>query len=166
MSTATQIVLLDHNFQFLNIVSIKKAVKLMVKGRVEVIKSTDKELRCGLYLPKVIRLLREIRVALNKKIPFSKQSVFIRDNYTCQYCGKVLNARNATVDHVQPVSKGGKNSYLNCVTACKPCNNWKDDKLLSQTNMQLTKQPVHPSFSEFMFMKMRSMGIEISDIWG
>lgn len=165
MSTATQVILLDHNFQFLNIVSIKKAIKLMVKNRVEVIKSTEKELRCGFFLPKVLRLLREIRVTLNKKIPFSKQSVFIRDNYKCQYCGKDLTSRNATVDHVLPVSKGGKNSYQNCVTSCKPCNNWKSDMLLSQTNMQLHRTPTHPTFSEFMFMKMRSLGVELKDIW-
>jgi 5-methylcytosine-specific restriction endonuclease McrA len=116
-------------------------------------------------MPQVIRLLKAIKTTFSKKIPFSKQSIFTRDNYVCQYCGKVLHSRNATVDHVQPTSKGGKNSFLNCVTACKPCNSWKGDQLLSQTSMQLAKVPVHPSFSEFMYMKMRVLGIDLSDLW-
>ena len=163
--SATQIILLDHNFQFLNLVSIKKAVKLMVKNRVEVVKSTTKELRCGFYMPKVLRLLKAINAIFNKKIPFSKQSIFVRDNYVCQYCGKELNAKTSTVDHVLPTSKGGKNSFVNCVTACKPCNSWKSDTLLEKTNMKLVKTPVHPSFSEFMYMKMKVLGISMKDIF-
>lgn len=165
MSTATQIVLLSHDFQFLNTVSIKKAVKLMVKNRVEVIKSTEKELRCGFFLPKVLRLLKAIKATFNKKIPFSKQSVFVRDNYVCQYCEKELTAKNATIDHVLPRAKGGKNSYTNCVTACKACNSWKGDMLLSQLNLKLIKQPTHPSFSEYMYMRMKSLGIDLSSVW-
>jgi 5-methylcytosine-specific restriction endonuclease McrA len=165
MSAATQVILLDHNFQFLNVLSIKKAVKLMVKQRVEVISSTTRELHEGFFLPKVLRLLKAINATFNKKIPFSKSGVFTRDNYVCMYCGKHLNAKTATVDHVLPTSKGGKNNFLNCVTSCKPCNSWKSDKLLSQTNMQLIKHPTHPSFSEFMFMKMKSLGIDLKDIW-
>lgn len=163
--SATQIILLDNNFQFLNTVSIKKAIKLIVKNRVEVIKSTTKELRVGFLMPQVIRLLKAIKTTFNKRIPFSKQSIFTRDNYVCQYCGKELHSKNATVDHVLPSSKGGKNSFLNCVTACKPCNSWKGDQLLSQTSMQLAKTPTHPSFSEFMYMKMKVLGIDLSDLW-
>jgi 5-methylcytosine-specific restriction endonuclease McrA len=165
MSTAAQIILLDHNFTFLNVVSIKKAIRLMVKNKVEVVKSTERELRCGFFMPKVIRLLKAIQVTFSKKVPFSKASVFVRDHYKCQYCGRELNARNATVDHVVPTSRGGKNTFQNTVCSCKPCNSWKGDKLLSETSMHLNKQPLHPTFSEFMFAKMRCLGIDLKDIW-
>lgn len=165
MEQPTKIILLTHDFQFLNLVTIKKAIKLMIKNRVEVVKSTDKELRNGLFLPKVLRLLKSISVTLHKKIPFSKQSVFIRDNYTCQYCGKELHQRNATVDHILPRAKGGKNCFINTVCSCKHCNSWKGDTLLSNTNMVLMKQPTHPSFSEFLFMKMRVLGIDLHEVW-
>jgi hypothetical protein len=138
----------------------------MVKEKVEVIKATDKLLRVGFYLPKVVRLLKAINTNFNKKMPYSKQSVFIRDGYKCQYCGKELNVKNATVDHVLPTSKGGKSSFTNCVTACRVCNHWKGDKLISHTSMQLAKTPTHPTYSEFMYMKMVSIGISIKDIWG
>lgn len=163
--SATQIILLDSNFNFLNLITIKKAVRLMCKGKVEVIKSTDKELRCGFFMPKVIRLLKHIAISLTKKIPFSKQNIFIRDDYTCMYCGKVLNARTATVDHIHPQGKGGKNSYLNCVCSCKHCNTWKADKHLHETNMQLIKHPTHPSFLDFMYLKAKSLGIDLKEIW-
>jgi 5-methylcytosine-specific restriction endonuclease McrA len=165
MSETHKIVLLTHDFQFLNVVTIKKAIKLMVKNRVEVIKSTNTELRSGMFMPKVLRLLKAISVTLNKKIPFSKQSVLIRDNYICQYCGKELHQRNATIDHVLPKAKGGKNSYLNTVCSCKPCNSWKSDSLLSTLNMKLLKNPSHPSFSEFLYLKMKMLGIDFQEIW-
>jgi 5-methylcytosine-specific restriction endonuclease McrA len=162
---ATQVILLDHNFNFLNIITIKKCVKLMVKEKVEVIKCTGKELRCGFFLPSVIRLLKTINVSLTKKIPFSKQNIFVRDNYLCQYCGKELNVKNATVDHIHPISRGGKNSYVNCVCSCKTCNQWKGDKLLSETKMVLRKTPDHPSFLEFMYLKAKTLGINMKEIW-
>lgn len=163
--SATTIVLLDSNYNFLNLVTIKKAIKLMVKSKVEVIKCTGKELHCGLLLPKVIRLLKHINMSLNKKIPFSKQNIFVRDEYKCQYCGKELTSENATVDHILPQARGGKNSYINCVCSCKPCNQWKADKMLSETNMQLFKNPLHPSFLEFMYLKAKSFGINMKEIW-
>lgn len=161
----TNVILLSHDFQFLNVVSTKKAIKLICKKRVEVIKSSDKEIYSGFFMPKVIRLINEIKASFNKKVPFSKSSVFVRDSYTCQYCGKHLSNKNATIDHVIPVSKGGKNSYTNCVTSCKTCNNWKSDKLLSQTNMVLVKHPTHPTFAEFMYFKMKALGIDLKEIW-
>jgi 5-methylcytosine-specific restriction endonuclease McrA len=159
------IVLLDQSYNFLNLITIKKAIKLMVKQKVEVIKCTGKELHCGLFLPKVIRLLKQINITLNKKIPFSKINIFVRDDYKCQYCGKELNSRNATVDHILPQARGGKNSYTNCVCSCKTCNQWKADKMLSETNMQLFKNPLHPTFMEFMYMKAKSFGIDMKAIF-
>lgn len=164
MSTSN-VILLSHDFQFLNIVSIKKAVKLVVKKRVEVVKSSEKQLHSGFYLPTVIRLLKAIDATFNKKLPYSKEAVFIRDGYKCQYCGKSLNRKQSTIDHVIPVSKGGKTNFTNCVTACKTCNSWKGNQMLHQTNMQLEKTPTHPTFSEYLFYKMKSMGIDLKEIW-
>jgi 5-methylcytosine-specific restriction endonuclease McrA len=165
MSTATQIVLLDQSYNFLNLITIKKCIKLMVKGKVEVIKESDKQLRAGFLLPTVIRLIKHINITLSKKIPFSKQNIFVRDDYKCQYCGKQLNSKNATVDHINPQAKGGKNSYLNCVCSCKTCNQWKADKHLHETSMQLYKKPVHPTFMEFMYLKAKSFGIDMKEIF-
>ena len=52
----------------------------------------------------------------------SKRNIFLRDEYTCQYCGCDVADASATLDHVLPVSKGGKTTWENSTTACKPCN--------------------------------------------
>lgn len=58
-------------------------------------------------------------------IRFSKYNVFLRDSYLCQYCETLVNKHNATLDHVLPVSYGGKTNFENTVTACGPCNSSK-----------------------------------------
>lgn len=69
------------------------------------------------------------RKAISKKTRFE---VFKRDNFTCQYCGRKAPDVILEVDHIQPVSKGGKNDILNLVTSCKDCNRGKSDRKISE----------------------------------
>jgi 5-methylcytosine-specific restriction endonuclease McrA len=55
-------------------------------------------------------------------IRYSKHNVFLRDEYTCQYCGTDVTRKTATLDHVVPSSHGGKSTWENATTACGPCN--------------------------------------------
>lgn len=55
-------------------------------------------------------------------IRYSKSNVFLRDNYTCQYCGDAVNKKTATLDHILPTSHGGTSTWENTTTACGPCN--------------------------------------------
>ena len=55
-------------------------------------------------------------------VRYSKQNVFLRDGYICQYCEDVVSRKTATLDHVLPTSHGGKTTWENTVTACGPCN--------------------------------------------
>lgn len=55
-------------------------------------------------------------------VRYSKHNVFLRDGYVCQYCGDSVTRSSATLDHVLPVSHGGKTTFENTVTACGPCN--------------------------------------------
>jgi len=55
-------------------------------------------------------------------VRFSKHNVFLRDGYICQYCGEDVVRKTATLDHVLPVSHGGKTTFENCVCACAHCN--------------------------------------------
>lgn len=76
------------------------------------------------------------RKPLSKKIRFE---VFKRDKFKCQYCGSGAPDVILEVDHISPVSKGGKNDIMNLVTACFDCNRGKKDKLLSDDSA-ITKQ--------------------------
>ena len=55
-------------------------------------------------------------------VRFSKQNIFLRDGYVCQYCEAEVTRKNATLDHVLPTSHGGKTIWENCTTACSDCN--------------------------------------------
>lgn len=85
----------------------------------------------------------------------SKRNIFLRDLYTCQYCGVDCHGTDATLDHVQPLSKGGKSSWTNLTTACKPCNYRK----ANQTKMKPKTLPYKPDFWE-LAEKRRQMGFQ------
>ena len=90
-----------------------------------------------------------LRLKTHYKIPrlvakFNRVSVFRRDMYLCQYCGEQVTARSATLDHVIPTSRGGKNCWTNCVTACHPCNSKKRNRTPEEANMQLMETPFAP----------------------
>jgi 5-methylcytosine-specific restriction endonuclease McrA len=61
-------------------------------------------------------------------VRFSRSNVYLRDSGRCQYCSAHIDRKVSTLDHVQPVSKGGKTTWENTVTACAPCNANKADK--------------------------------------
>lgn len=68
--------------------------------------------------------------------PTKRESVIIRDNFRCQYCDKpIVDATDYELDHIVPVSRGGKSNYLNLVAACRNCNQKKLDKLPHEVNM-------------------------------
>lgn len=97
-------------------------------------------------LPSVIKLNNYINVPF-KGIELSRQNIFKRDNFTCQYCG-IDN--NLTIDHVLPRSKGGKSSWSNLVTACKTCNAEKGDETPQEAGFDLQSKPFRPSYIMFL----------------
>ena len=66
---------------------------------------------------------------------FSRRNIFKRDHFACQYCGARKSARDLTIEHVIPQSRGGKTEWTNVVTACRPCNNKKGSKMASISGM-------------------------------
>ena len=84
-------------------------------------------------------------------VRFSKRNVFLRDNYTCQYCDKKLCKKTATLDHVLPSSYGGKTTFENCVCACSSCNTKKgNDKSIVPL-----KKPLRPSYYQLVDARKR-----------
>lgn len=79
-------------------------------------------------------------------VRFSKSNVFLRDMYKCQYCAKDLEKRHCTLDHVLPLSMGGKTLWENSVTACGPCNAAKG----SRTKMKPRSKPYKPDYWELV----------------
>jgi 5-methylcytosine-specific restriction endonuclease McrA len=152
-----QCVILNGDFSFLSIVDWKKALNLWIKGKTEILKYSDKEIRNGegviiTKLPIVMKLIKIVRMIYRNKVPFSKRNILIRDGHKCVYCGCTSDL---TVDHVIPSASGGKTNFENCVCACLPCNNKKRNRTPSEARMFLKKQPYAPTISEFMQIKIK-----------
>ena len=147
-----KILLLNSDYRPLNFVTWNRALKLLIKGKVDVVSEWEgKAIRSvsgAIQLPATLRLRNHVRF-FRKHIVFSKAMVKKRDNYICQYCGTKPSRLQTTIDHVIPVSKGGQSSYENCVMACYPCNNKKNDRLLSQIGMRLLTRPAKPSYDVY-----------------
>tara|TARA_R110002110_G_scaffold198675_6_gene409155 strand:- start:4533 stop:5117 length:585 start_codon:yes stop_codon:yes gene_type:complete len=101
-------------------------------------------------VPAVIRRAQYVK---KKHVPFSKKNVFLRDQMTCQYCGKLdLTCYTLTYDHVVPRKKwklekrkGTPTHWGNIVTCCRKCNLRKGDKTPEQAGLRLKKEPRAPS---------------------
>lgn len=63
-----------------------------------------------------------------KVVRFSRRNLYMRDLFKCQYCAETFEFKALTIDHVVPRASGGKTTWENCVTACKPCNHKKGSK--------------------------------------
>lgn len=108
----------------LSIVDWQEAIRYMVLDKAEVLEWHDDwvvhSMKWSTRVPAVL-LLKEYQKPKHT-MRLSKRNVFLRDEYTCQYCGTGVTESTATLDHVHPVSAGGKTTWENSTTACKPCN--------------------------------------------
>lgn len=133
--------------------------------KVEVLKEYEKEIKgvsVSIRCPAVIRLRTYVRNN-SKNVKFSRKSVFLRDNFTCQYCGEHLDAASLTCDHIIPRSRGGVAEWTNIVTSCIPCNLKKSDKLPDEVKMYPRKRPSRPNG---FFIFMLDSGITVPpDYW-
>ena len=81
--------------------------------------------------------------------------LFRRDDYLCLYCGERLPPALLTRDHVIPVSAGGRDEWENVVSACRPCNQRKDNFLLDDLGMSLLAVPYVPNRAEGLILENR-----------
>lgn len=148
--------LVDCNYFPVKVISWQKAITLLYQGKAQSLIDYS-ELRIhsqtiSFALPKILKLNGKHRLLFT--IKFTRENVFYRDNYTCQYCGERLKENQLTFDHVIPASKGGPTTWQNVVTACKPCNFKKGPTLLENTNLRLLKKPVVPKWSPELVIKL------------
>ncbi len=144
-----QVLLLNLTYEPLKIINWKKAVTLLLLGKVEVLEEYNKEIHAVSFkirLPSVVRLLKFVKW---KKAPvkFSRMNIYERDEFCCQYCGKRLPPEDLTYDHVIPKSRGGKTMWTNIVTCCVDCNRKKGGRTPEEAGMSLIKPPSQPRWT-------------------
>jgi len=121
-------------------------MKYILNEKVEVISEWNKYYHTQggkTNIPAILRLKYQAKFPW-KPIPFSKENMFKRDYFTCQYCGKSFFHTSLTIDHINPKKLGGKNGWLNCTTSCWICNNKKGSKTLEEFGMKLINKPFVP----------------------
>jgi 5-methylcytosine-specific restriction endonuclease McrA len=99
-----------------------------------------------LRLPSVVALKEYI--PQNRRPPFTRFNVFLRDRFSCQYCGDGRSASELTFDHLVPRSRGGRTSWVNVVTACTGCNLTKGSRLPEECGMRPRSKPRAPTTFE------------------
>ena len=119
------------------------AVKSVFLNRVSIVSRYKRKVRSPSFemeLPSVIALKSFIKPSENPN--FTRFNVFLRDKFTCQYCG---DKKDLTFDHLLPKSKGGKTDWDNVVTACSSCNVKKGGRLIKDSGMTLHQLPFQPT---------------------
>ena len=119
------------------------SIKSVFLDRVSIVSYYDRIIRSpsfSMKLPSVIALKSYIKPQRNPN--FTRFNVFLRDKFSCQYCG---NKKELTFDHLLPRSKGGKTNWNNVVTACSACNVQKGGRLLKFSGMTLNQKPYQPT---------------------
>jgi 5-methylcytosine-specific restriction endonuclease McrA len=105
--------------------------------------------RVQISAPEIILLARYNRVP-SHCAPFTRRNLFLRDDFTCQYCGKRSPADRLSIDHIQPRSRGGLTSWENCVLACRRCNARKADKPPKSAGLRLLRKPMQPRWTPYL----------------
>ena len=127
----------------LSLWSWQDSIKSAFLDRVTIVSNYDRIVRSpsfSMKLPSVIALKSYVRPKSNPN--FTRFNVFLRDNFTCQYCG---SNKELTFDHLLPRSRGGKTDWDNVITACSSCNVQKGGRLIESSKLQLNQKPFQPS---------------------
>ena len=85
----------------------------------------------------------------------SNPKLFARDRGICAYCGHRFHFEDLTREHIVPTSRGGHDTWMNCITACRPCNGHKGNRLPEELSMSLMYLPYVPNLHEDMILRGR-----------
>ena len=136
---------LNASMEPLCVVSLHRAVLLMLAGKARVLESDGylHSSQTAVPRPSVLVLARYVHVPVRRPVPPTRRTVLQRDAHLCAYCGGGAD----TVDHVQPRSRGGRHEWGNVVAACVRCNHRKADRLLHELGWTLPFTPRAPRWS-------------------
>jgi 5-methylcytosine-specific restriction endonuclease McrA len=140
-------------------------VKAVFLDRVNILAHYDQLVRSPTFemrLPSVISLKQYVPAA--RRPAFTRFNVFLRDRFTCQYCG-TNKLDMLTFDHVIPRSRGGKTTWENIVAACAPCNLKKGGMLPREARMPLLQAAERPSMHQLQYTGRRFPPKYLHESW-
>lgn len=159
-SNHNKCLLLNADYMPLSIISWKRALTWLIRYEnnshygIEIVDFYKNDFIAGVHdkkypIPAVAKTKRFFQVK-DSSVTFSRKNIFLRDQYTCQYCNQTFDNKQLTYDHVIPKSKWDHNNgsptiWTNIVTACVDCNRKKGNRTPKQANMPLINLPIKPS---------------------
>ncbi|NIM05132.1 MAG: HNH endonuclease [Armatimonadetes bacterium] len=144
------VLVLNFNYQPLNITSAQRAVSLICLGKAHALETDSRVFRSEhlhIKMPTVVRLDYYVRRPL-PVLRVSRKSIFARDRHTCQYCGNT--GVTLTLDHVIPKERKGKTCWENLVCCCTKCNNIKANRSPAEAGLKLINQPRRPKYIPYI----------------
>lgn len=153
------VLVLNLNYVPVNVCTVRRAIVLVAKGKAELLepRSDDNRVRTfNAYLdaPSIIRLVYLVKRPFAPR-RLSKKEVFLRDHYTCQYCG--MRSQQLTLDHVVPRRQQGPHTWDNVVAACGRCNLDKAGRTPEEANMKLRRLPTAPQPNPYRILENRTI---------
>ena len=144
------VLVLNQDYSALTLCSVERAMVLIILQKADIVEAVPDRVvrspRLHFPWPSIVRLKMYVSVPY-KRIMISRKNILRRDRYRCQYCG---SRDRLTVDHVQPKSRGGRDTWENLVAACTPCNNRKGNRTPKEANMPLKRKPFRPNHVMFI----------------
>lgn len=184
-----RVLVLNRNWQAVNIVGVRRAFSLLWRDHARVLNTFEadyspmgaaewveysmrpgeppqgaeyvRSIRVHVILPKIL-LLNDYDRLPQLETKFNRESIFERDNYTCQYTGRVCRANELTLDHVIPRDRGGRTSWENVVTCSREVNSKKGNRLPHEAGLRLIRKPECPRWRPFVSI---AAGSSIDHSW-
>jgi 5-methylcytosine-specific restriction endonuclease McrA len=160
---SSEVLVLNNLYQAVQITSVRRAMCLLYKDLVKVVDSdfstydfanwsdlpvasVDDVVRTPrrrIRVPRVVLLVHYGRLP-RYDVRFTRKNIFYRDRNRCQYCGRRFRTHELNLDHIQPLSRGGRSTWENVVCCCLRCNRVKGNRLPHEMSMKLIREPVRP----------------------
>jgi len=143
----------------------QEAIKAVFLERVDIVSEYDREIRSpsfAMRAPSVVAL-RDF-VAQDRPPAFTRFNVFLRDGFSCQYCG-ADDLSLLTFDHVVPRAQGGRTTWENIVAACAPCNLKKGGRTPAEARMPVRRAPARPSMHQLQAQGRRFPPKYLHESW-
>lgn len=112
-----------------------------------------KTVRYEIAVPRIIRLLGYDRLP-EQGVKLNRRNLFARDRNQCQYCGRHFTTADLSIDHVNPRSLGGKETWENLVCACIRCNARKGGRTPEQAGIKLIRKPERPKRNPLIALRL------------
>jgi 5-methylcytosine-specific restriction endonuclease McrA len=176
----SSVLVLNRLFQAIQVTSVRKAFCLLYKGHVKVVnpdyttyswenwcdipvQPQDEVIhtpRAAIKVPRVILLLHYDQLP-PQEVRFTRKNIYLRDKNKCQYCGRRALIRELNLDHVVPLSRGGRSIWENIVCCCVECNARKGSRLPMEAGMYLIKEPRKPRWHPLVKLSFASGRYEV-----